>query len=68
MDNVQRDRERGAEELRVRMAELRKMTECEMRVKKELEVRHHICAHAESSRPYDINVHEGLTVGLHRKA
>lgn len=39
MDSVQRDRERDAEELRVRMAELRKSMEHEEIMKKELEVR-----------------------------
>lgn len=63
MESMQRDRERDAEELRVRMADLKKRMEHEERMKKELEVRH-THTHRKWLLPYDSNVHEGLSVYL----
>lgn len=60
MDSVQRDRERDAEELRVRTTELRKSMEREERMKKKVEVRHHTHTHthAQKIKCYHIvNVH-----------
>lgn len=50
MDSVQRDRERDAEELRVRTTELRKSMENEERLKKELEVRHQTHTHTHKDK------------------